>query len=41
VLPELGFLSNPQEDRLLASRAYQQRAAAAMARGIVRFVPPR
>ena len=41
VLPELGFMSNPREDRLLTSRRYQRRAARALARGIERFVAPR
>jgi N-acetylmuramoyl-L-alanine amidase len=41
VLPELGFLTNPREDRLLTSPAYQQRAAKGMERGIRAFVPPR
>lgn len=39
VLPELGFLTNPREDRLLNSRAYQQRAARGLERGIRSFVP--
>lgn len=38
VLPELGFLTNPREDRLLSTRAYQQRAAVAMCRGVMRFL---
>lgn len=37
VLPEIGFLSNPGEDRLLTSHIYQRRAARALARGIERF----
>jgi N-acetylmuramoyl-L-alanine amidase len=41
VLPELGFLTNPREDRLLTSAAYQQRAAHGLERGIRAFVPPR
>lgn len=40
ILPELGFLTNPREDRLLSSRAYQLKAAKALARGIARFAPP-
>lgn len=40
ILPELGFLTNPRDDRLLSSRSYQRRAARALARGIVRFTPP-
>ncbi len=41
VLPELGFLTNPREDRLLNSPAYQQRAARGLERGIRAFAPPR
>jgi N-acetylmuramoyl-L-alanine amidase len=41
ILPELGFLTNPREDRLLTSRPYQRKAAKALARGIARFAPPR
>jgi N-acetylmuramoyl-L-alanine amidase len=41
VLVELGFLSNPREDRRLTSARYQQRAARGLERGIARFVPPR
>src|SRR4051794_13906443 len=41
VLPELGFLTNPREDRLLTSVAYQARAARGLERGIRAFVPPR
>ena len=40
VLVELGFLTNPSEDRLLARGAYRQRAAEGLARGIERFAPP-
>jgi N-acetylmuramoyl-L-alanine amidase len=40
VLPEIGFMSNPAEDRLLTSRRYQRRAALALARGIERFARP-
>ena len=41
VLPELGFLSNPREDRLLTSASYQRRAARGLRDGIRAFVPPR
>jgi N-acetylmuramoyl-L-alanine amidase len=34
-------MSNAREDRLLSSRSYQRKAAAALARGIERFAPPR
>jgi N-acetylmuramoyl-L-alanine amidase len=40
VLAEVGFLSNPGEDRLLVSRAYQRRAARGLAGGVERFVAP-
>jgi N-acetylmuramoyl-L-alanine amidase len=38
VLAEVGFLSNPREDRLLTSRSYQRRAARGLAQGITRTV---
>src|SRR5690349_8537456 len=34
VLAEVGFLTNPREDRLLSSAAYEQRAARGLERGI-------
>ncbi len=34
VLVEIAFISNPEEERLLASEAYQEKIAAALARGI-------
>jgi len=40
VLPELGFLTNPREDRRLNSAAYQRRAARGLERGIRAFAPP-
>ena len=40
VLAEVGFLSNAREDRRLASRAYQRRAARGLADGVERFTPP-
>jgi N-acetylmuramoyl-L-alanine amidase len=40
VLVEVGFLTNPREDRLLTSRSYQRRAAEGIARGVARFAPP-
>jgi N-acetylmuramoyl-L-alanine amidase len=36
VLVELGFLTNPDEDRLLTGAAYQARAAVALCRGVLR-----
>lgn len=38
VLAEVGFMSNPREDRLLSSRSYQRRAARGLAQGITRIV---
>ena len=40
VLVELGFLTNPDEDRRLNDAKYQKRAALGMASGIERFAPP-
>jgi len=43
ILVEVAYLSNPAEDRLLASPAHQQRAALGICRGTLRFLgrPPR
>jgi N-acetylmuramoyl-L-alanine amidase len=41
VLSEVGFMSNPHEDRLLASASYERRAARGLERGIRAFVAPR
>ena len=38
ILVEMGFMTNPTEDRLLATAAYQQRAAAGLCRGTLRFL---
>jgi N-acetylmuramoyl-L-alanine amidase len=38
VLAEVGFLTNPREDRLFATRAYRQRAARGLCRGTLRFL---
>ena len=38
VLAELGFMTNPTEDRLLATEAYQHRAALGLCRGALRFL---
>jgi N-acetylmuramoyl-L-alanine amidase len=38
VLVELGFLSNPAEDRLLATPAYRRRAARGLCEGTLRFL---
>jgi N-acetylmuramoyl-L-alanine amidase len=37
VLVELAFISNPDEEKLLTSDAYQGKLASALARGIARF----
>jgi N-acetylmuramoyl-L-alanine amidase len=38
ILVEMGFMTNPTEDRLLATVAYQQRAAVGLCRGTLRFL---
>jgi len=38
ILVEMGFMTNPTEDRLLATRPYQQRAAVGLCRGTLRFL---
>jgi N-acetylmuramoyl-L-alanine amidase len=38
ILVEMGFMTNPTEDRLLATSAYQQRAAVGLCRGTLRFL---
>jgi N-acetylmuramoyl-L-alanine amidase len=38
ILVELGFMTNPTEDRLLATPAYQRRAAVGLCRGALRFL---
>ena len=38
VLVEMGFMTNPTEDRLLATPAYQRRAALGLCRGTLRFL---
>ena len=38
ILVEVGFLTNPQEDRLLARASYRQRAALGLCRGTLRFL---
>lgn len=38
ILPELGFLSNPAEDRVLSSVAGQKKAATGLCRGILRYL---
>lgn len=41
VLVEAGFLSNPQEEKLLAKTSTQQALANSMAKGIIRFITER
>jgi N-acetylmuramoyl-L-alanine amidase len=38
ILVELGFMTNPTEDRLLATAAYRERAAVGLCRGTLRFL---
>jgi N-acetylmuramoyl-L-alanine amidase len=38
VLVEMGFMTNPTEDRLLATTGYQHRAALGLCRGTLRFL---
>lgn len=38
ILVEMGFMTNPTEDRLLATAAYQQRAAVGLCRGTLQFL---
>jgi N-acetylmuramoyl-L-alanine amidase len=38
ILVEMGFMTNPTEDRLLATSGYQRRASVGMCRGTLRFL---
>ena len=38
ILVEMGFMTNPTEDRLLATTAYQRRAALGLCRGTLRYL---
>jgi N-acetylmuramoyl-L-alanine amidase len=38
ILVEMGFMTNPTEDRLLATASYEQRAAVGLCRGTLRFL---
>ena len=38
ILVELGFMTNPTDDRLLATTAYRRRAALGLCRGTLRFL---
>jgi N-acetylmuramoyl-L-alanine amidase len=41
ILPEIGFMTNPDEDRRLATAAYQQKIANALADAAVQFIQGR
>jgi len=41
VIPEIGFMTNPEEDRLLNTASYQQKIADALADAAVRFLKER
>jgi N-acetylmuramoyl-L-alanine amidase len=38
ILVEMGFMTNPTDDRLLATRAYPRRVALGLCRGTQRFL---
>ena len=38
IMVEMGFMTNPTDDRLLATPAYQRRAARGLCRGTLRFL---
>jgi N-acetylmuramoyl-L-alanine amidase len=38
ILVEVGFMTNPAEDRALAAGAYRQRAAVGLCRGVLRYL---
>lgn len=38
IMVEMGFMSNPTEDRLLSTPAYQRRAAVGLCRGTMRYL---
>ena len=38
ILVEVGFMTNPTEDRALATEAYRERAARGLCRGVLRFL---
>jgi N-acetylmuramoyl-L-alanine amidase len=41
IIPEIGFMTNPEEDRLLATDAYRQKIADALAEAAVAFLEER
>ena len=38
ILPEIGFMTNPAEDRLLETNSYQAKVVDALARAILTFI---
>ena len=38
IIPEIGFMTNPAEDRLLATSSYQDAIVAGLARAILEFL---
>ena len=38
ILVEVGFMSNPEEDRLLSSTAYRRKAARGLCEGVLRYL---
>ena len=38
ILPEIGFMTNPDEDRSLATAAYQDKIVKGLTRAILRFL---
>lgn len=41
IIPEIGFMTNPEEDRLLATEAYRRKVAGALAQAAARFLEER
>jgi N-acetylmuramoyl-L-alanine amidase len=41
IIPELGFLSNAEEDRLMATDAYRTKIADGLAGGIIQYLQGR
>ncbi|NMB07200.1 MAG: N-acetylmuramoyl-L-alanine amidase, partial [Tissierellia bacterium] len=41
VLIEIGFITNPEENKLMKSRKYKEKIAYAIKKGVVRFVEPK
>ena len=38
ILVEVGFMTNPTEDRALSTEAYRERAARGLCRGVLRYL---